>query len=190
MTVHATSQQFKENAHRALRRHEPAAGALGHVRSAFIAKRASAVAALPEFDALRDGARDIKDHTLKHLDLYIEAYEAQVSAAGGTVHFARDAGEATKIIIDLCKSHGARTITKGKSMVSEEIALNAVIEAAGLVPIETRPRRVTSCRSAARCRATSSRPPSTSRASRSRPISGGSTPTCPTSANSPTPCSS
>ena len=136
MTVHATSEQFKENAHRALA-DTSLQRALGHVRSAFIAKRTGAVAALPEFDALRDSARDIKDHTLKHLDLYIEAYEAEVTAAGGTVHFARDASEATKVIIDLCREHGARTITKGKSMVSEEIALNAVIEAAGLTPIET-----------------------------------------------------
>jgi L-lactate dehydrogenase complex protein LldF len=136
MTVHPTSPQFKENAHRALA-DESLQRALGHVRSAFISKRAAAVDALPEFEALRDSARDIKEHTLKHLDLYLEAYEAQVTAAGGTVHFARDAAEARKIILDLCKSHGARTVTKGKSMVSEEIGLNAAIEAAGLQPIET-----------------------------------------------------
>ena len=136
MTVHPTSPQFKENAHRAL----ADAGlqqALGHVRTAFIAKRAAAADALPEFEALRDSARDIKSHTLKHLDLYIEAYEAQVAAAGGVVHFARDAAEANRIIVDICTARGAHTVTKGKSMVSEEIGLNAAIEAAGLVPVET-----------------------------------------------------
>ncbi len=136
MTIQPTSPQFKENAHRALA-DASLQRALGHVRTAFIAKRADAVAALPEFDALRDSARDIKDHTLKHLDLYLEAYEAKVTASGGTVHYARDAAEATKIIVDLCQSHGARTVTKGKSMVSEEIGLNTAIEAAGLQPIET-----------------------------------------------------
>ncbi len=46
---------------------------------------------LPEFDALRDSARDIKNHTLQHLDLYLEAYEEKVKASGGHVHFARNA---------------------------------------------------------------------------------------------------
>ncbi len=136
MTIHPTSPQFKDNAHRALG--DPQLQkALNHVRTAFIDKRADAVAALPEFEALRDSARDIKAHTLQHLDLYIEAYERQVTAAGGHVHFARDAAEATRVVIDICKARGARTVTKGKSMISEEIGLNAAIEAAGIRPIET-----------------------------------------------------
>ena len=44
----------------------------------FVGKRASARAALPEFDALRDQARDIKDHVLAHLDIYLEIYEQTV----------------------------------------------------------------------------------------------------------------
>ena len=136
MTLHPTSPQFKDNAHRAL---EDASlqKALGHVRSAFIEKRAKAVDALPEFEALRDSARDIKAHVLKHLDLYIEAYEAKVREGGGTVHFARDAEEARKAVLEICGRVGARTVTKGKSMISEEIGLNQAIEAAGLVPVET-----------------------------------------------------
>ena len=65
--------------------------ALGNVRGGFIDKRRKAVDALPEFEALRDSARDIKDHTLAHLDLYLEAYEAKVIAAGGHVHCAATA---------------------------------------------------------------------------------------------------
>ena len=136
MTIHPTSDKFKENAHRAL--HDPQLQqALDHVRSSFIDKRAKAAAALPEFEALRDSARDIKAHTLKHLDLYIEAYESEVRASGGTVHFARDAAEARAAIVEICRARGARTVTKGKSMVSEEIGLNAALEAAGVKPIET-----------------------------------------------------
>ncbi len=136
MTLHPTSPQFKANAHRALG--DPQLQkALEHVRSEFIDKRTRAVGALPEFDALRDSARDIKAHTLKHLDLYLEAYEMQVTAAGGHVHYARDAAEANRIVVDICKARGARTVTKGKSMISEEIGLNAAIEAAGIQPIET-----------------------------------------------------
>ena len=136
MSMHPTSPQFKENAHRALADPD-LQQALGHVRSAFIEKRARAAAALPEFEALRDSARDIKAHALRHLDLYIEAWEKKVTEAGGHVHFARDAEEARQAVLGICRRVGARTITKGKSMISEEIGLNAAIEAAGLQPIET-----------------------------------------------------
>ena len=57
-------------------------------------RRAAAAERLPEFEALRDSARDIKNHTLAHLDLYLEAYERKVTEAGGQVHCARDAAEA------------------------------------------------------------------------------------------------
>ena len=70
---------------------QPLQKALLHVRGNFIGKRAKAVARLPEFEALRDSARDIKDHTLANLDLYLEAYEARVVEAGGRVHYAATA---------------------------------------------------------------------------------------------------
>ena len=136
MSAHSTSPSFKGNAHRALADTQ-LQKALGHVRSGFIDKRAAAAARLPEFEALRDSARDIKNHVLAHLDLYLERYEAKVVAAGGQVHFARTAEEACATIVEICKARGARTVTKGKSMVSEEIGLNAAIEAAGMKAIET-----------------------------------------------------
>ncbi|MCP6151378.1 4Fe-4S ferredoxin, partial [Klebsiella pneumoniae] len=85
----------------------------------FIGRRTAAAGLLPEFDALRDSARDIKNHTLAHLDLYLERYETKVRAAGGHVHFAVDAAEARDIVTDICRRLGAKTVTKGKSMVSE-----------------------------------------------------------------------
>jgi L-lactate dehydrogenase complex protein LldF len=136
MTVHATSPHFKDNARAALA-DEQLQIALSKVRTGFIDKRAQAAARLPEFEALRDSARDIKDHTLSHLDLYLEAYEAKVTASGGHVHFARDAAEARAIILDICQAAGARTATKGKSMIAEEIGLNAHLEANGVTPVET-----------------------------------------------------
>ncbi len=136
MSALPTSENFKANAHAALGDAQ-LQKALGHVRVNFIERRASAAAGLPEFEALRDSARDIKNHTLAHLDLYLEAYEKNVTASGGRVHFARDAKEACALIVDICKAEGARNVTKGKSMVSEEIGLNAAIEAAGMAAVET-----------------------------------------------------
>jgi len=136
VTIHATSPAFKQNAHNALA-DKQLQQALGNVRAGFIDKRTQAAERLPEFEALRDSARDIKNHVLAHLDLYLEHYETKVREAGGHVHFARTAEEACATIVEICKAQGARTVTKGKSMVSEEIGLNAAIEAAGMEAIET-----------------------------------------------------
>jgi L-lactate dehydrogenase complex protein LldF len=131
-----SSPQFKENAHRALGDAQ-LQKALRHVRFNFIDKRAKAAGALPEFDALRDNAREIKNHTLAHLDLYLEAYEERVRAAGGEVHYAETAEDARNLITEICRKAGARTVTKGKSMVAEEIGLNEHLEANGIEPVET-----------------------------------------------------
>lgn len=131
-----TSQTFKANSVKALADVE-LQRALGNVERGFIAKRQKAVDALPEFDALRDKAREIKNHTLKHLDLYIEAYVAKVEASGGVVHFAEDSEHARQIFLDIARRRKARTVTKGKTMISEEIGLNEFLEANGITPIET-----------------------------------------------------
>jgi L-lactate dehydrogenase complex protein LldF len=136
MSLHPTTPQFKDNAHRAMGDAQ-LQRALGNMRTGFPERRAAAAARMPEFEALRDSARDIKNHTLAHLDLYLEAYAAKVEAAGGHVHFCRDAAEANRAIVDICKQLGARTVTKGKSMISEEMGLNDALDAAGVKPIET-----------------------------------------------------
>ncbi len=136
MTVHSTSPRFKENARRALDDAQ-LQKALLNVRANFIARRAAAAQALPEFEALRDQARDLRDHALAHLDVYLEIYERNVRAAGGHVHWARTAEEACRIVVEIAQACGAKTVAKGKSMVSEEIGLNAALERAGVRAVET-----------------------------------------------------
>ncbi|MDW8369621.1 MAG: lactate utilization protein B [Geminicoccaceae bacterium] len=99
--------------------------------------RARAAAALPEFDALRDAAVAIKNHALSHLDLYLEAFERRFAERGGVIHWARDAAEARAIALSICREAGAKTVTKSKSMVAEEIGLNPFLEASGLQVVET-----------------------------------------------------
>jgi L-lactate dehydrogenase complex protein LldF len=131
-----TAPEFKANARVALADAQ-LQRALNNVRSHFVDKRAQAAAALPEFEALRETARAVKNHALDHLDLYLEAYEARVVASGGHVHFAETAEDAREIVLDVCRRAGARTVTKGKSMISEEIGLNEHLSAQGIVPVET-----------------------------------------------------
>src|SRR3981081_3371289 len=132
----ATSSAFKANTHRAV----GDAGlqrALARSGTSFIARRAAAVANLPEFEQLRDTARDIKNPALANLDFYLEAYEAKVLAAGGEVHWCDDADAAREAVLAICQNAGARTVTKGKSMIGEELAINDHLERHGIEPVET-----------------------------------------------------
>ena len=134
--MEVTSPTFKANARAALDDVQ-LQKAMGHVRAGFIDKRLRAVEALPEFERIRDAGRDIKNHTLAHLDLYLEAYEEKVRASGGEVHYAETAAEARDLILDICRRVGAKTVTKGKSMIAEEIGLNEHLEENGIEPVET-----------------------------------------------------
>ncbi|MCC7271479.1 MAG: iron-sulfur cluster-binding protein [Alphaproteobacteria bacterium] len=134
--MQATSRAFKENAGAAL--NDPRLQrALGNLRTGFQERRRAAVAGLPEFERLRDEGRAIKDHTLANLDWYLERWEANVRAAGGHVHWCRTAAEARDAILGICRAVGARSMTKGKSMIAEEIALNGFLAEHGIEPVET-----------------------------------------------------
>ena len=101
------------------------------------AKRAKAVAELDDWQELRAAGKAIKDRTLRHLDSYLIQVEQTVTAAGGTVHWARDAAEANRIVADLVKQTGETEVVKVKSMATQEIGLNEALEAAGITAHET-----------------------------------------------------
>lgn len=134
--MQSTSAKFHENVRTALQ-NETLKVSLQTMKTGFRVKRSAAVARLPEFEALREEGKRLKDHVLAHLDHYLEAFEAKVIAQGGQVHWCRTAEEARATVLDICQQAGARTVTKGKSMIAEEIALNDHLEAHGIQPIET-----------------------------------------------------
>ena len=113
------------------------ARALARARTGFVDRRLAVVETLPEFQALRRVAREIKEHTLHHLDYYLERFEARVREHGGHVHWASTPAEARAIVVDICRAAGAKRVTKGKSMVAEEIGLNDALESADFEVIET-----------------------------------------------------
>ena len=100
-------------------------------------KRSKVVAETPDWQELREAARRIKNHVLLHLDEYLEQFERACTRAGGRVHWARDADEANRIVIDIVKQHGGTEIIKVKTMTSDEVQLNPALEAAGITPYET-----------------------------------------------------
>jgi len=131
-----TSRNFHANTNAALA-NPTLQQALGKLTRGFPVKRLEAAARLPEFEGLRDQARDIKNHVLANLDFYLEQFEMRVTDWGGQVHWAKDADEARQAILDICRKVDAKTVTKSKSMIGEEIAINEFLEENGIEPIET-----------------------------------------------------
>ena len=132
----STAHLFKENARRALS-DSNLQHALARAKSGFVDKRRKAIAALPEFESIREQAKRIKDHALANLDYYLECYEEKVCESGGHVHWAGTAKEACEIVVGICKKTNAKNVTKGKSMAGEEIGINDALTRAGIEPIET-----------------------------------------------------
>jgi L-lactate dehydrogenase complex protein LldF len=110
---------------------------MGKATQTIRAKRQAVVQELPDWEALREAGRAIKERVLRHLDEYLFELEAAVERAGGTVHWARDAAEASAIVTRIAAAHSAREVVKIKSMTTEEIGLNEALDAAGIHAIET-----------------------------------------------------
>ncbi len=134
--MNSNSPQFKMNAVSSLNNHQ-LQEALARAKSGFIDKRRKAMAAFSEFDVLRQQTKTIKDHTLNYLDFYLEQFEEKATEQGSQIYWARNATEACKHIVDICKSVDAQHVTKGKTMIGEEVGLNAALEKAGLIVTET-----------------------------------------------------
>ncbi|MEU7575548.1 MULTISPECIES: lactate utilization protein B [unclassified Micromonospora] len=101
------------------------------------AKREAVVAERADWEHLREAGAAIKDRTLRHLDRHLLRFEEQARAAGAVVHWARDAAEANRIVVDLVRAADADEVIKVKSMVTQEIDLNAALAAAGITAYET-----------------------------------------------------
>ncbi|GHJ99820.1 iron-sulfur cluster-binding protein [Streptomyces sp. Y2F8-2] len=112
-------------------------GNLAHATAVIRGKRAEAVGELADWEELREAGRAVKERTLRHLDRYLLQVEERVTAAGGQVHWARDAEEASQIVVDLVRATGEREVLKVKSMVTQEIGLNAALAEAGIAAYET-----------------------------------------------------
>ena len=113
-----------------------------HATNVIQAKRARVVQEMPDWQELRESGKQIRQHTMRHLDFYLEMFERNCTAAGGVVHWARNAEEARQIVVGLVKASGANGVSpteviKIKSMTTEEIQLNKALEAAGIHAYET-----------------------------------------------------
>ena len=100
-------------------------------------KRDAAVAEVPEWEMLRELASAIKEHTLSRLDEYLVAFETAATTNGAVVHWAADADEHNRIVLEILASHSVQRLVKSKSMLTEECGLNPYLEARGIDVVDT-----------------------------------------------------
>ena len=111
--------------------------AVQHTSLRAMESRRAAIAELDASDAVRDAARAIRSRTLAALDRHLDTFVENVEKNGGTVFFAETGDDAVDYVRRLARDRGVKTIVKGKSMVSEEIELNPVLEGDGMEVVET-----------------------------------------------------
>jgi L-lactate dehydrogenase complex protein LldF len=99
--------------------------------------RLDAWSELPDAQALRQRAHEIRMRTIEDLDRHVADFTRALEARGGHVYFARTAEQASSYVVDVCRREGVKLAAKSKSMVSEEIRVNEALEAAGIEAVET-----------------------------------------------------
>lgn len=131
-----TSHNFKPNVKQALV-DKTLKIALNRTTSLLQSRRADVIAAYPEYSEARRRAEKIKDHTLDNLEFYLKQFEENAIKSGAKVYWASTPAQATKIVTDICKAEGAKTATRVKSMLGEEIGIGEALAEAGVERIET-----------------------------------------------------
>jgi L-lactate dehydrogenase complex protein LldF len=110
---------------------------LAHATGTIRAKRAHVVGEVAEWEELREAGAALKDRVLLDLEAHLVRLEESLIANGATVHWARDAEEACRIVADVVRSHEVDEVVKVKSMATQEIGLNEALEAEGIAAWET-----------------------------------------------------
>src|SRR5437868_8201464 len=100
-------------------------------------KRDREMHGIAEWEELRSLASAIKEHTLTHLDQYLEQFEDNARSHGVHVHWARDAAEHNQIVHGILSDHGAKSLIKSKSMLTEECGFRSYMASVGIEVIET-----------------------------------------------------
>ncbi|MBP2635270.1 MAG: lutB 2 [Firmicutes bacterium] len=111
--------------------------ALARFAEAYPQSRAKAYENVADIEALRDSVKQMKEHTVANLEAIVDQFEAEAQKRGAKVFRAATGDELKQYLINLCHEKGVKRIVKSKSMASEEIHLNAALEAAGLRVKET-----------------------------------------------------
>ncbi len=133
------TSEFKSLSQRAIK-DEKIQHALKHVMDHFTEARGGAIEkdfGEETWEAMRTRAAAIKTHTIQRLDYYLDLVDRNVRRNGGHVYFADDAQQANEIVMQIARRNEVKTVIKSKSMVSEEMGINDLLEKNGIEPVET-----------------------------------------------------
>ncbi len=129
------SMQFKARAGRKLADQRLQEN-LKKLSTKFVTARAEAITQI-DFPATRAALKASRNRALEQLDVWLEAFEAEATRRGTTVLFAESMSDAARLVADIAKRHEVKKVIKTKSMVSEEMRINAVLAEMGVQSVET-----------------------------------------------------
>jgi len=110
---------------------------LAHATSTIRAKRAAVVGEVADWEDLRLAGAAVKERALRSLGDDLVRLEGALTARGAVVHWARDAAEANRIVVDIARAHAVDEVVKVKSMLTQEIGLNEALAEQGIAAWET-----------------------------------------------------
>ncbi len=131
-----TSQNFKATA--ALKLEDPhLRKSLSGLRDRMVVGRTKAAAEVGNFEDLREAGKQLRDHALSHLDIYLEEFERNALANGAKVHWAENSQQMNELVLQIAQQAKVRKIIKSKSMLGEESGLNHFLIKSGIEVRET-----------------------------------------------------
>ncbi|SDM24894.1 LutB/LldF family L-lactate oxidation iron-sulfur protein [Sediminibacillus halophilus] len=136
MPLHVGEKAFKSRVEKGLG-NEFMRGAVRSAQGRLQDSRSHAAEELGDWEEWRNLGQEIRQHTMENLDFYLQQLSEKVAERGGHVYFAETADDANHYISEVIEKKKARKIAKSKSMVTEEIALNDILEEQGCNVVET-----------------------------------------------------
>jgi len=131
-----TTRQFQETARQTIQNNR-LKNAYQSGMQHIIEARQEAYALVPDIDALREELKQIRQVTIANLPQFLEQFEHNAQKAGAVVHWARDKSDVGRIVLEIAQREQAKLIVKSKSMVTEELQLNHILEMEGIEVVET-----------------------------------------------------
>ncbi len=136
MSMKTSNQKFKDRIHVKMK-DESMRAAVANAQERMFKNRAIAAEKLGNWEEWREMGMDIRNHVLENLDYYLQQLSDNVEKNGGHVYFAATAEDATNHIEKIIQQKNAKKVVKSKSMVTEEIGMNHVIQRNNCEVIET-----------------------------------------------------
>ncbi|WP_434137426.1 LutB/LldF family L-lactate oxidation iron-sulfur protein [Photobacterium leiognathi] len=136
MSMKTSNQKFKDRIHVKMK-DESMRAAVANAQERMFKNRAIAAEKLGNWEEWREMGMDIRNHVLENLDYYLQQLSDNVEKNGGHVYFAATAEDATNYIEKIIQQKNAKKVVKSKSMVTEEIGMNHVIQRNNCEVIET-----------------------------------------------------